>query len=350
MIRPKVDAGSTAGMKLVTIGSNNQGEIRMHLPGNKDQAHVSVDAIGQGQYVGERAARGSNMDGFGNLRDQQALHPAIGQRGAQNHRTAVLITCLRRKGVGTGSNRAVEAGAHHAALDLAEIMSTGDDFLPRITPFLKTHATDVRNLEIDHLRDKCFLSGSDHAGNAGAYLRQMPFAQRGLRPQAGQPGFSLIGRHHQNAASGIEAERHAVLAGCETHRLIRPYCNAQQANLYTLGGNIRQFDLAAQDIHRELFEDTRQDVGRQLEQVVAAFAPDQETRNHAPLGGAECRAPDLSFFQMRDVIGQEIVQKTGGIFTAGADQSMVGKANGRCGSHDGKLRAITWRAAIIAAH
>ena len=48
-------------------------------------------------------------------------------------------------------------GENHAALELAQILGAGDDFLPRIAALLKIHRAD--QFHVGHLRHELLLGG-----------------------------------------------------------------------------------------------------------------------------------------------------------------------------------------------
>ncbi len=100
------------------------------------------------------------------------------------------------------------------ALDLAQVLGAGDDFLARVAALLEVEAADL--LVIDHLRDELVLGGSDHARIACGNLAQAPgikAGRRGAGCRLAPGGAGRCGVSDQQEAPGSESEQGAAIDG-----------------------------------------------------------------------------------------------------------------------------------------
>ena len=103
---------------------------------------------------------GQHGEGFHMVVHRRELGEATGASVCQMHRLAN----------GPGARRQLEA--EQAALDPAEVLGTGDDFLPRVATLGKTDA--VEQIEIEHLCHEHFARGGIHLGQSRTNIGEAP--------------------------------------------------------------------------------------------------------------------------------------------------------------------------------
>jgi hypothetical protein len=114
---------------------------------------------------------------------------------------------LRREQVVAGLQRHAAAHPVEMALDLAQVLGAGNDFLARVAAFVEADAANF--LEIGHLRHEFFLGGQRDQREGGLNIQPAPGRctgrsglDRQLLPQCRSRGC----RRGDHEASGIEAQ------------------------------------------------------------------------------------------------------------------------------------------------
>jgi hypothetical protein len=125
---------------------------------------------------------------------------------------------------------AVEAQAIEAALEFAQVLHAGDDFLAGVAAFLEAYAAD--RLQVEHLRDEQLAGLGHDLADAGTNLPQQPgieiafgkcggqLAAQGLGLRGGRPEFGAA-RGARMASSSSWRATLSVSAGKSRPRLAR---------------------------------------------------------------------------------------------------------------------------------
>lgn len=235
-----------------------------------------------------------------------------------------------------GLQRLLAVHAVQVALDLAEVLGAGHDFLAGVAPLVETDATHF--FEIGHLRHEFFLGGQRHQGEGRLDVEPAPDGDTG-RP--GLDGELLPQRSHgrlrgdDDQPPGVQAQhRDAIGHGCLQH-----FGRAGQAGFGQCLGRLRagqaehdgavgqgvELDLGAQHEHLQALLRRFLQIGGEPEHIAALLLPDQEAGLHAALGVAPAGMLRLALGQMIDIVGELAVQKGLGILAAGLDQGQVGQ-------------------------
>lgn len=104
----------------------------------------------------------------------------------------------RREQPGAGRRHLVSAQrqAIQAALEAAEILHAGDDFLAGIAALLEADPAD--RLQVDHLWDEQLAGSAEHLADAGAHLAEQPIVERRLAAVLAERGKHRLGTLRRN--------------------------------------------------------------------------------------------------------------------------------------------------------
>ncbi|MNN25928.1 hypothetical protein D3C81_1394210 [compost metagenome] len=222
--------------------------------------------------------------------------------------------------------------AIQAALEAAEVLHAGNDFLAGVAALLEADAAE--GLQVEHLRNEQFAGGAEHLADAGADLGQQPVVQGRLAqlrgealPQAGrlagrcpQLGAAIAQAHRQQFAGAghalgflrqveAEGEQGAVaLAEAEAHpgRTLVGQLGLEEHRVFLQVGQLRLHQLAG---HGQ-----GEAVGQRQ---------DAETGDHPSLGrAARAEAAGLGV-EIVEVAGQLALEELGGVLAVNGEDALV---------------------------
>ncbi len=90
----------------------------------------------------------------------------------------------------------VQRQAIQAALEAAEILHAGDDFLAGIAALLEADPAD--RLQVDHLWDEQLAGSAEHLADACAHLAEQPIVERRLAAVLAERGKHRLGALRRN--------------------------------------------------------------------------------------------------------------------------------------------------------
>src|SRR5450830_1824919 len=219
-----------------------------------------------------------------------------------------------------------------AALELAEVLHAGDDFLPCIAAFLEAYATD--RLQIEHLWNKQFAGLRHDLTDTGAYLAEQPGVQIGFTQLRGQmlahPG-GLIRWNPEFAAPRGNPQGDQIVRtdhGVGLGRQLKAQATQggiAEAEADPAGALVGEPGFGEHRVFFQVRQLRLQQLACHRQQHAVTFEQDTEARLHAAFLRAAGTEASLHVTQVVEVAGQLALEKLGGVGAADGKNAFMGQ-------------------------